>query len=233
MDTEKIVGDSVFTHKFLKRLARFLLVLLLLLGSQHPGCRKKVENTYHKSNQTYRKEAEESEGFKACILKSVADDKVRRRTDEGHHSTHAAGEGQRHEKAARRRARSRRHADHDRKHEGNRTCVADEHSDGRCHYHHKKEKPEFAVAGKGHHLAAYHLCQSCLEDTSSHDEQAYHHDDCSIGESCKTFRRGKYLTQKKRKKSAKGHEIGAYLAADEKYGRNKKYYKRCYHLLHY
>ena len=232
MDTEEVISHTILTHKILERLALVLLVLCFFLGSEHLGGRKEIKHTYHESHKTDRKEGEECQGLIAGSLEGIADDKVGRRTDEGHHASHAAGEGQRHEQAAWGRARSGCHADHDREHEGHCTGVADEHADCRCNDHHKEEESQFAVACEGHHLAADHLCQTGLEDAASDDEQAYHHDDRSVGKARKAFRRGQDLTQEKGQEGADGHEVRTDLAADEQYGRNQEYYKGCDHIVY-
>ena len=221
MYAEEIVGHTVFIHQFVERLACLLLVLCLVLRSEHLGHRKKVQDAHHEGHQTNREEGEERERLVAGTLESVADDKVGRRTDEGHHAAHAAGEGQRHEQAARRGACRSGHADYDRQHQGHRACVADEHSYSRCHYHHEKEKTDLAVACKGHHLAAYHLSQTCLEYAASDYEQSDHHYDRRVGEAREAFSRCEDLAEQQRQKGADGHEVRPHLAADKEYGRNQ------------
>ena len=139
MYAEEVVSHTVFIHQFVERLACLFLVLCLVLRSEHLGHREKVQDAHHEGHQTNREEGEERERLVTGALEGVADDKVGRRTDEGHHAAHAAGEGQRHEQAARRGACRSGHADYDRQHQGHRTCVADEHSYRGSHYHYEEE----------------------------------------------------------------------------------------------
>ena len=232
MHTEEVVCQTIFLDEFLERFAGLLPVAALLLRGQEKLCHRH-EDKYSDSqcHKTYRKEGKERDILDGSRYKpvcfgidqSLLNDHVRRSTDKGHHTAHAAGKGQRHKKTARRGTRICSHTHNDRKHQSHRTCVAYESSYECSHKHHKKEEARLACSCKLDYLTSDHLRETCLEDTASYDEKAYHHDDCGIGKSCKRLCRRQDLAQKKGKKGTKCHEVGPDLAADEQCRRYYEY----------
>ena len=98
--SEKVFSHSVFAYQFLQGLVFFLAFLFLNLWSKHLCCRKQIQDTNYEGDYTYGKERKEAKGLISCRYKCVADNKVGRCTDEGHHSSHAAGKRKRHEQTA-------------------------------------------------------------------------------------------------------------------------------------
>ena len=122
------------------------------------------------------------------------------------------------------------HTHHDREHEGHRAGVADEGSDEGRDQHDEQEEPGLAGSSQLDDLTSDHLGQSRLEDSSTHDEQADHHDDSRIGESRKSLGRRQHLTQKQGQQGTQGHKVRPHLSTHEQNRRNKEYYKCSYHI---
>ena len=87
------------------------------------------------------------------------------------------------------------HAHDDREHECDSSRIAHKGSDEGGHQHHKEEKSGLAGSREADHLATDHLGQTCLENTTSHDEQSDHHDYGRVRESGQSFCRGQNLAE--------------------------------------
>ena len=164
-----------------------------------------------------------------AFLPQFGHHKVGRRADEGEHSAHRAGEGQRHEQTRRIGAGGGTHAHHYGHHQRHRAGVAHECPYGGSRAHDKEIHAHRTVAGKAHHAAAYYLCQTRAQHRAAHHEQPHHHHHYRIAETRQSLGHRKDAGKRKHDERPESDNVGTYAAVDKQHGRSKERKKRKQH----
>ena len=222
-DMPHLFAKAVFADQLAEALAAFMARVVVRVVAYQPAAQR-VEGKGADSNadEAHGGEREERQRSVAALGEVFLDDEVGRRTDEGEHTAHAAGEGQGHEQTARVGAGAGGHADHDGEHQGHGARIADEGADeGRAHDDEEKQAA-LAVARQTHQAAADTGRQTRAENGPADDEKANHHDDDGVGEAGQGFFGREDAREQQKEEGAEGHDVRTQTSRSEAYGRGGK-----------